>query len=148
MQLTQFTDYALRVLIYTAVKQDTCTITEIANSYGISRNHLVKIVHKLGQLDVLKTVRGKQGGITLNQAPEKINLGELVKQIEPHFHIVECFDADRTERCPIEPACQLKQILYQARQNFFDTLSQYTLADITHNSSQLSQFLNIDIEVE
>lgn len=142
MQLTQFTDYALRTLIYIAVKKDTCTITEIAEAFKISRNHLVKIVHKLGQLGYLQTIRGKKGGIHLSLAPSDINLGQLIQKIEPHFHLVECLDR-KNGTCCIIPVCKLKHILEQAKYDFLNTLSQYTLADIIENKGQLAAYLKL-----
>ena len=141
MQLTQFTDYALRVLIYVALKEDaTSTITEISESYHISRNHLVKVVHKLGQLGILNTTRGNQGGIRLSQKPGEINIGKLVQQIEPHFFIVECFDK-KNGKCVITPVCKLSTILQQAKNRFIETLNDYTLADVTQNSGELRKIL-------
>jgi len=141
MQLTQFTDYALRVLIYVALKQEeTSTIIEIADTYGISKNHLVKVVHKLGQLDILKTIRGNKGGLQLNLQPNQINIRALVQQIEPHFFIVECLDK-KNGKCIISPVCELKHVLSKAKNSFIDTLSAYTLADITKNSNQLKKIL-------
>ena len=94
MKLTNYSDYALRSLIYLAVKpepQALANISDIANSYDISRSHLTKIIHQLGQLGYIETIRGKNGGIRLARAPENINLGILIKQIEPDFALVECF---------------------------------------------------------
>ncbi len=141
MQLTQFTDYALRTLIYIAVRDgDVCTITEIADSYRISKNHLMKVAHRLGQLNVLKTIRGKHGGLLLNTTPELINIGHLVKQLENNFFIVECFDQSK-KSCRIAPVCKLKHILQEAKDNFFQTLEQYTLKDIVKNQVELSHIL-------
>jgi Rrf2 family transcriptional regulator, nitric oxide-sensitive transcriptional repressor len=138
MQLTQFTDYALRTLIYVALrKQELCTIAEIAQSYQISKNHLVKVVHRLSQLGLLKTTRGNKGGMTLNGDPRQINLGDLVQKLEPNFYIVECFDT-QNKTCLILPACHLKRILNKAKQNFLQTLKDYTLADLITNSNQLN----------
>jgi Rrf2 family nitric oxide-sensitive transcriptional repressor len=141
MQLTQFTDYSLRVLIYLAIRNgETCTIAEIAESYNISKNHLMKIVHRLSQLGILKTLRGKGGGILLNLRPEQLNLGELVQKLEPNFFIVECFDSTNG-KCVIAPVCQLKQVLGEATNSFIQTLEKYTLKDIIANRKQLHQIL-------
>lgn len=142
MQLTQFTDYALRVLIYIAVKNETCTIKEIAESYNISRNHLIKIVHKLGQIGVIKTIRGKNGGIQLNALPSEINIGEIVKQTEPHFFLVECLD-QVNGKCCIAPACKLKQVLNKAKNEFIQTICGYTLEDVIPNTGELKVLLKI-----
>lgn len=143
MQLTQFTDFALRALIYISLKEHgTATISEIANSYAISKNHLVKVVHKLGQLGMVETIRGKHGGIQLNYSPSEINLGKLVQQLEPHFFIVECFDK-KNGKCVIAPVCKLKHILCQAKNSFIETLNHYTLADIISNTIELKGLLNV-----
>jgi Rrf2 family nitric oxide-sensitive transcriptional repressor len=97
MRLTNYSDYALRSLIYLATKPDPyllANISDIANSYNISKSHLTKIIHQLGQLGYIDSVRGKNGGIRLARAPKDINLGVLIKQIEPDFALVECFATD------------------------------------------------------
>ena len=97
MRLTNYSDYALRSLIYLATKPDPyllANISDIANSYNISKSHLTKIIHQLGQLGYIDSVRGKNGGIRLARAPKDINLGVLIKQIEPDFNLVECFSTD------------------------------------------------------
>jgi Rrf2 family nitric oxide-sensitive transcriptional repressor len=111
MQLTTYTDYAFRVLIFLAVHEDRLvTIVEMANAYDISKNHLMKIVHQLGQEGFIETVRGRGGGLKLGSSPERLKLGDIVRRTEPHFHVVECFHAP-TNRCPISrqpvalPAC-------------------------------------------
>jgi len=142
MQLTQYTDYALRTLIFLAVTDENVTITEISDSFGISRNHLVKVVHNLGKLGYITTTRGRQGGLRLAFSPEKINIGEVVRRTEPNFHLVECFDAQRN-RCVITPACRLMITLDDAFRAFLAVLDQYTLADITENQHQLRKLLAI-----
>ena len=97
MRLTNYSDYALRSLIYLATKPEPtllANISDIANSYHISKSHLTKIIQQLGQLGYIDSVRGKNGGIRLAQAPKDINLGELIKKIEPDFALVECFSTD------------------------------------------------------
>ncbi len=97
MRLTNYSDYALRSLIYLAIKPEPhllANISDIANSYHISRSHLTKIIHQLGQLGYIDSVRGKNGGIRLALAPKDINLGVLIKKIEPDFNLVECFSTD------------------------------------------------------
>lgn len=141
MQLTQFTDYSLRTLIYVATRNgETCTITEIAESYNISRNHLMKVVHRLSQLGILKTLRGKGGGLLLNTDPKQLNLGELIEKLEPNFFMVECFDA-KNGKCVIAPVCKLKHFLHEASNNFIQTLQKYTLHDVIKNKTELTQIL-------
>jgi len=130
MQLTLYTDYSLRVLLYLASHPNQrVTITEISEHFGISRNHLVKVVHNLGKLELIHTIRGKSGGLLLAVPPENINIAETVRQIEPHMNLLECFD-DATNTCPISMQCSLKGVLFQARKGFMDVLETYTLADM------------------
>lgn len=129
MRLTMFTDYSLRTLMYLSQhKGRLCTAREIATSYGISLNHMVKVVHRLAQLGYIKSAKGKGGGIALNQPPETLNLWELVKTLEPDFTVVECFDREHNT-CRVVSACGLKSILQEAMQAFADTLAKYSIAD-------------------
>jgi len=129
MQLTQYTDFSLRVLIYLGTHQDRrVTITEISNAYDISRNHLVKVVHQLSHNGWITTIRGKNGGMHLAFLPEQINIGTIIRQTEPHMNLVECFDKTN-DSCAISLSCSLKRTLYQARKAFLEVLDQHTLAD-------------------
>lgn len=143
MQLTLYTDYALRVLLYLGLKPgQRGTITEISRSYGISRNHLVKVVHQLGVLGYLDNLRGRAGGLALAMPPDKINIGEVVRQTEPNFRLVECFDM-KTNTCPIAPICALKGALYEAQKQFLGVLDRYTLADVLGNAGDLKMLLRM-----
>ena len=129
MRLTQFSDYALRTLLYLRVHEDRAVpLAEVARSYGISYNHLVKVAALLGDLGVVATVRGRAGGYRLAKAPGEINLGWLIRQTEPDFHLVECFDR-ANDKCSITPACRLKNVLMEATKSFLAVLDRYTLAD-------------------
>jgi Rrf2 family nitric oxide-sensitive transcriptional repressor len=139
MQLTSYTDYALRVLIYLALHDERLvTIAEMASAYGISKNHLMKIVYQLGQNGFVETVRGWGGGLRLGQLPERLSLGHIVRQMEPHFNIVECFDPT-TNRCPITPVCGLTHVLFEARGAFMTVLDRYTLADLIPDRPALAR---------
>ena len=128
MNLTLYTDYSLRVLLYLGSKGDQpATITEISEAYGISRNHLVKVVHGLGKTDYIETVRGKGGGMRLSMPPEEIVIGEVVRLTEPNFYMVECFD-EVNNGCVLSASCGLKGVLGQAFQAFIQVLDGYTLA--------------------
>lgn len=130
MQLTHYTDYSLRVLVYLSLKKDSsATISEIAEYYKISRNHLVKIVHNLANLGYIVTIRGKGGGMHLAYPASEINIGEVVRNVEPHFDIVECFSEHHTD-CKIEPICKLKRVLQNATNTFLEELDQYSLQDV------------------
>lgn len=130
MKLTQYSDYSLRVLMYLGVVQDDklSTITEISNSYDISRNHVVKVVHNLGQLGYIETVRGKNGGMRLAMNPDDINVGQLIRQTEANLDIVECFNEEGN--CVLTPSCQLRWALDEALTAFLTTLDRYTLTDL------------------
>ena len=146
MQLTLYTDYSLRVLIYLASHGDRrVTITEMADAYQISRNHLVKVVHNLASHDFIHTTRGKGGGMRLARRPEEVNIGAVIRQTEPHMNLLECFDK-QNNRCSISPACSLKRILYQARKAFYDVVDGYTLADVVgQHAAEIVSILDINI---
>lgn len=145
MRLTTFTDYAIRVLIFVATKDGgRATIQEIADSYGISRNHLMKVVQELHQKGYLLATRGKNGGLSLNRLPGEINLGALVRDVEKDLALTECFGTEN--RCVITPACGLKAILAGALSAFLSVLDEYTLADILTGADQgqLAELLAIN----
>lgn len=131
MQLTLFTDYCFRVLIYLAQQpQRRVTVTELSDYYGISRHHLVKVVHWLGRQGYVTTSRGKQGGLCLARAAQDINIGQVARATEPGFDLVECFDA-ATNTCRILPHCGLAGVLMGATRAFLAELDRYTLADLS-----------------
>ncbi|MBL8860020.1 MAG: Rrf2 family transcriptional regulator [Planctomycetes bacterium] len=139
MRLTLFSDYSLRVLLYAASHDDRLvTVTEIAESYRISRHHLVKVSQLLLELGLVESVRGRNGGLRLACAPNKINVGALVRQTEPDFDLVECFDP-KTNTCAIAPVCDLKDVLHEAQSGFLRVLDGYTLADLLANRRKYQQ---------
>ena len=141
MRLTTFTDYSLRVLIYLGLRDNRlATIADIATAYGVSKNHLMKVVHFLGQQGYLETQRGKSGGLRLARPPGEINLGRLVRDTESNTVLLECFEPETSE-CRIEPVCALRGILNRSLQAFFGVLDAYTLADVLSNRTQLVQIL-------
>jgi Rrf2 family nitric oxide-sensitive transcriptional repressor len=144
MQLTLHTDYALRVLIYLSIQSEKIvTIDEITDFYEISRNHLVKVVHNLSSKGFISTSRGKHGGMQLSRPPEDISIGDVVRQVEANFEIVECFNPD-SKKCRIVPICSLKSVLQQANENFLTFLDQYSLADAVKSNSHLKKmFVNL-----
>jgi Rrf2 family nitric oxide-sensitive transcriptional repressor len=145
MRLTSYTDYSLRVLIYLGLQEHRlATIGEIAETYGISANHLMKIVHNLGKLGYIDTIRGRTGGIKLAGEPKEVNLGQLVRQIEPDFAIVDCFDPLRRHECVISPACHLQIVFDKAVRAFLEVLDQHTLADLVQNPTRLKSLLQIE----
>jgi Rrf2 family transcriptional regulator, nitric oxide-sensitive transcriptional repressor len=130
MQLTRYTDYALRVLIYLAHKEELATINEISVAYKVSENHLMKIVHGLAKLGYINTLRGKGGGMKLARPADKINLGEVVRNTEETLHVVECLAEEYDGDCCLAPSCRLKGVLQEAHDAFFRHLDQYTIKDL------------------
>lgn len=128
MQLTSFTDYSLRTLLYLASQPAGSRVTAktLAVELAIAHNHLSKIVHHLGHLGYLTTIRGKGGGLELGKAPNLINLGHLVQQLEPSLELVDC----QQPPCPLRGQCQLKPLLNQASRAFIEVLAGQTLADL------------------
>ncbi len=141
MHLTNFTDYTLRVLIYLGMHQHEgrlVTISEVATAYGISENHLMKIVHHLAKRGCVETIRGKGGGMRLARAPEQVNLGDVVRDAENDPVIVKCSRQYHAADL-IAPACALAEILGQAMRAFFDNLDRHTLADLLESQQIMLQ---------
>ncbi|MCA9771567.1 MAG: Rrf2 family transcriptional regulator [Myxococcales bacterium] len=142
MQLTLYTDYGLRVLLHLAVEDGAMlTIQEIADAFGISRNHLIKVVARLSALGYVETTRGKSGGVRLARSTSEINVGRVVRDLEPHFNFVECFDADRNT-CPIAAECTLSTVMANAQRAFFAVLDGYVIRDLAHNKEQVRALLH------
>jgi len=143
MRLTQFSDYALRTLLYLRVHEDRAVpLVEIARSYGISYNHLVKVAARLTEIGLVGTVRGRSGGFRLAKAPAEINLGWLIRQTEPDFHLVECFDREN-DNCSITPACRLRSVLTEATRSFLAVLDAYTLADFGSSPAHAERLVQL-----
>ncbi|MFC6118619.1 RrF2 family transcriptional regulator [Macrococcoides bohemicum] len=132
MKLTLYSDYSLRVLMYIARQEHRVQIDEIAKFYGISKNHLTKVVNNLATLGYIETTRGRGGGIRIKMTPEEINIGALIRKTEEHFNLVECFDRE-TNTCPIAGICGLQGVLGEALGAYLSVLDGYTLNDILHN---------------
>jgi Rrf2 family nitric oxide-sensitive transcriptional repressor len=141
MHLTVFSDYTLRVLMYLALERTRlATIPEIAAAYGISENHLMKVVHQLARAGVVESVRGKGGGVRLARAPEEIRLGEIVRASESDAPIVECLSGE-PQACRITSSCRLKGILVDAFDALYASLDEHTLADLVEKPRRLRQLL-------
>ena len=141
MRLTFYSDYSLRLLMYVALKGgELVTIQEVADAYGISKNHLMKVAFQLGRNGFLETVRGRNGGLRLGRTPDKIGLGEVIRTTEEDFTIVECFDP-ATNSCAITRTCRLRGALSKALNAYLAVLDEYTLADLTEKNSSLSRVL-------
>ena len=127
MRLTAYTDYSLRTLIFLAMSRDRLvTVQEIADAHGIAKNHLTKVVHRLGMLGYVETVRGRNGGLRLGREPADINIGEVVRHTETDFHMAPCFDVG-TAGCMYSGACTLKGVLGEATAAFLNVLGAVTL---------------------
>lgn len=136
MELTSFTDYSLRLLIYLArMDSERTSIDEMSEFYGISRHHVAKIVKRLSDLGYISTVRGKNGGVALAKDPTEINIGLVIRQAEPHFNLVECIGTGSKSACVIHGSCKLKGALLTARGHFFEHLNQFTLSDVASEDS-------------
>lgn len=136
MRLTLFSDYSLRLLLYAGANGERLvTVSEIATAYGISRHHLVKVSQLLIGLGLVESVRGRNGGLRLARPPEEINVGALVRETEPDFHLVECFDRE-TNTCALAPACDLKSLLAEAQAEFLRVLDSRTLADLLEHKKK------------
>ena len=145
MRLTLLTDYALRLLMLVGLEPDRLvTIEEVAERFGISKNHLMKVAYELGQAKYLETVRGRNGGLRLGKAPDQIVVGEVVRKMEPDFAVVEC--ESPTGYCRIGPSCVLRSAMREAVQAFLEKLDRYTLEDPLRPKSKLRRLLGVDQE--
>jgi Rrf2 family nitric oxide-sensitive transcriptional repressor len=133
VQLTRYTDYAIRVLLHVGARDhgDLSSIAEIARVYGISKNHLMKVVQDLGQAGFLTTVRGRNGGLKLGRPAEQISVGEIVRHTETGFDLVDC------SSCIIARACTVPRILNEATQAFLAVLDRYSLEDVLSKRADL-----------
>ena len=135
MRLTDYTDYTLRVLMFCALHPErSITIAELAQSHAVSKNHLMKIVNDLARQGLLQTTRGRGGGLRLLKAAADIRIGDVVRQSETDFRMVECFDASHNA-CTLTVHCQLKRVIKTALDSYMAELDKVTLADITQASS-------------
>lgn len=145
MRLTSFTDYSIRVLIYLAVSHnEQPTIREIAERFGVSRNHLMKVVHELSKRGYVTALRGKNGGLRLNILPADMRIGTLISELESDLALTECLG--KNNQCILTPSCELKTILTEGLQSFFATLNEYTLEDILRGRrrAELVDIINIE----
>jgi Rrf2 family transcriptional regulator, nitric oxide-sensitive transcriptional repressor len=141
MRFTALTDFSLRMLIHLAVQPEgRSTIAEVARAYAVSENHLMKVAHLLGQAGMLRTTRGRGGGLSLARPPAEITVGEVVRRMEPDMDLVPCF-ADG--RCTILGACRLRQRLHAAQAAFLAVLDDTTLAELAEPAPELRRLLGL-----
>ncbi len=139
--MTVQTDYALRVLMQLAVSDERQTIDAIADGYGISRNHVMKVVQRLAMFGFIDSQRGRNGGLRLARAADEINVGALVRQMEETGQFVECFDSE-TNTCVVTPVCGLKHALSGAVEQFLVHLDKFTIADLVRKPREFRQLLD------
>ena len=145
MRLTLHTDYALRVLMYAAAKGDgLSTIPEIVERFDISRSHVMKVVHRLGRLGYLETIRGRKGGIRLARDPRHINVGAIVRDMEEELDVLGCLAGE--DYCRIQQCCVLKDALRQATNAFLSALDGYTIEDLVRPRRALTRLLAIETQ--
>lgn len=137
MRLSLYSDFALRLLMFAAYRHpERCTIDEVAGAYGVSRHHLVKVVHDLGRAGFLETFRGVGGGFCLGRPPEEISVGAVVRLGEENERVIDCARAG-DQRCVLTRGCELKRTLDRAEAAFFEVLDGTTLSDLVARSSGL-----------
>lgn len=143
MQLNSFTDYGLRALILLATLPpgSLTSAREISEVFDLSQHHMMKIIRKLAQLGLIETIRGKKGGIRLKQASENINLGQVIRAIEP-LQLIDCSE----QACHITGACRLKAVLANAKNAFLDVLDDYSLADMVKGNPELKKILLKEVD--
>ena len=144
MRLNTQTDYALRLLMHLAVNDDKLTtIAHIASLFGVSKNHLMKVAHALGQSGLIETVRGRSGGLALARPAKTIRIGDVVRIMESDLALVECYrDANQ---CLITPACRLKAVFTDAMDAFLAVLDRHTLDDLVVRNPGLHNLLTENI---
>jgi len=140
MQLTTFSDYSMRVMMYLGLRHgELSTISDIAQAYGISENHLTKVVHHLAQRGYVETLRGKGGGLRLVRDPVTVNIGAMVRESEGNSGLLPCVTTQST--CCIQGTCSLVGILREAQNALYAVLDKYTLADLLRHETPLARIL-------
>ncbi|MES0871094.1 transcriptional regulator, BadM/Rrf2 family [Pseudovibrio denitrificans] len=144
MRLTQQTNYAVRALMYCAANPDKPSkVAEIAASFSMSETHLFKIMKVLVDADLMKTIRGRNGGIVLPRPAEQISVGQVVRATEESFLLAECFDSGRQD-CPLVNHCGFNSVLHEALEAFLGVLDKCTIADLADNRASIRHLLQIE----
>lgn len=144
MRLTLQTDYALRILMFAGLKGDTLsTIDEVVAQFGISKGHVMKVVHRLGQRGYLETMRGKNGGLRLARKPSLISVGALVRDMEEELGVVGCLQGEKGF-CRIEKSCVLRGALHEATSAFLAVLDRFTIADLIKPGRSIAKALDLE----
>ncbi|MET1025880.1 MAG: Rrf2 family transcriptional regulator [Dongiaceae bacterium] len=141
MQVTQFTDYSIRTVVYLCLQPERrATVDEIAAQLRVSASHLTKVVHRLGRIGVIETLRGRYGGLRLNRPPAEISIGWLFRQTEDNLALADCFRTGGCD-CPLAGNCRMTGLLREALQAFIAVLDRYSLADLAADPATLHQLL-------
>jgi Rrf2 family nitric oxide-sensitive transcriptional repressor len=137
VQLTLFSDYSLRMLMYLGLNRGRVVpIAEIADSFGVSRHYMLKVMNELTRLGYVDTTRGRSGGVGLARRPDQIRLGKLVRQTEPHGSVLDCVNDEKAD-CRILRACRLRHVFAEAQHEFYGVLDRYTVADLVEQPDRL-----------
>lgn len=144
MRLTSFTNFALRILMYTALNNEKpASVQDIAKAYGISANHVKKAAGELIASGFLRSVQGRYGGLLLAKTPQEINIGAVVRVTEGHMDLVECFDPE-TNTCPLISVCRISSLFKKALAAFLAVLDDVTLADMLTRPKELKPLLGLE----
>ena len=144
MQVTQFTDYAIRTLVYLGGQVDRrSTVDEIAAHMQVSASHLTKVVHRLGRIGVVETLRGRRGGLRLHRSPTEISLGWLFRQTEDNLALADCFQSGGCD-CPLAGNCGMTGILQEALKAFLTVLDRHTLSELLLDPGLLRGIVALD----
>ena len=143
MKLTSHTNYAIRMLMFCATKQELARVGEIAQFYDLPEKFLFKILGGLNKAGFVETVRGRNGGIRLARPAEEISLGEVVREMEENFEMAECFKEGEVT-CPLVATCGLNGALSRALMAFFEVLDEYTIADLTKREHNINVLLDLN----
>ena len=143
MRLTQFSNFAVRILMYAGInKGQPSAVPDIARAYGISQNHLNKVAAELCHLGYLQAVRGRSGGVRLGMGASSISIGELLRKTENTSTFVECFEVS-SNTCPLRDKCRFRHALQRALEAFFSELDKQTLSDFINDGGDLAECLGI-----
>ncbi|GAA6211738.1 nitric oxide-sensing transcriptional repressor NsrR [Hyphomicrobiales bacterium 4NK60-0047b] len=147
MRLTVHTDYAIRTLIFLAIRDNKlATISDISERYQISKNHLMKVAQELVHHEFVISERGRNGGLRLARPPSEINLGDVIQKMEADFYLVSCLDPEKNN-CKIIGNCGAQSIMHKAIAAFIDVFRQYTLEDAVINEKTLKKMFLTELEI-
>ncbi len=142
MQLTKQTNYALRILMYCAARNEAVRLRDVAKFYGLSETFLHKVLLVARDGGFVVTMRGRMGGLKLARPASEIRVGDVVRVMEERIELADCFRSD--SGCPLEQSCGLNGALHRALHAFFDVLNDYTIADITDERANINVLATLE----